>query len=146
MEISQALGDPDVLGTPFPGNFDVAAITAPEVAPTQWFALPEGQGPFPSNGIGNATVNLAAAVNTNVFDSAVTSSTGNAWLQLAIDNTAPYTPLTLAPGQTGTITVTVTPNASKGTVEHGFIELETLSNFTWSGDEIVSIPYTYEVG
>ncbi|MBJ7597057.1 S8 family serine peptidase [Candidatus Nephthysia bennettiae] len=146
MEISPPFGGPDLLGTPFPGNFDVAVATAPELAPTQWFAVPEGQGPFPPNGIGNATVNLAGAVNTNAFDPAVTSSTGDAWLQLAIDNTAPYTPLTLNPGQTGTITVTVTPHAPKGTVVHGFIEVETFNGFTASGDEVVSIPYAYKVG
>jgi hypothetical protein len=28
----------------------------------------------------------------------------------------------------------------------GFVEVETISNFTPSGDEIVSIPYTYKVG
>jgi hypothetical protein len=146
MEISQPFGDPDVLGTPLPGNFDVAIATAPELAPSQWFALPEGQGPFPPNGIGKATVNLAGAVNTNAFDRAVTSSSGDVWLQLAIDNTAPFTPLTLNSGETGTIRVTVTPNAPKGTVVHGFVEVETISNFTPSGDEIVSIPYTYRVG
>jgi hypothetical protein len=149
MEISQAFGDPDVLGTPFPGNFDVAVATAPELPPSQWFAIPEGQGPFPPNGIGNATVNLAAAVNTNAFDSAVTSSTGDVWVQLDIDNTAPFSPLTLNPGQTGSITVTVTPNASKGSVVHGFVEVETLGRSPFgvpTGDEIVSIPYTYTVG
>jgi Subtilase family len=146
MEVSQSFGDPDVLGTPLGGNFNLAMASAPELAPARWFAIPEGQGPFPAGGIGAATVTLSGAVNTNAFDSAVASSTGNAWFQAAIDNTAPYRPLRLAPGQTGTITVTITPDAPTGTVVDGFVEVETINNFTSSGDEIVSLPYRYTVG
>ncbi|PZR93905.1 MAG: hypothetical protein DLM67_13160 [Candidatus Nephthysia bennettiae] len=146
MEVSQSFGDPDVLGTPLGGNFNLAMASAPELAPAHWFAIPEGQGPFPAGGIGTATVTLSGAVNTNAFDSAVTSSTGNAWFQAAIDNTAAYAPLRLAPGQTGTITVTITPDAPKGTVVDGFVGVETVNNFTGSGDEIVSLPYRYTVG
>jgi hypothetical protein len=146
MELGQAFGNPDVLGTPLGGNFNFAMVSASELAPTRWFAIPEGQGPFPAGGVGAATVNLSGAVNTNAFDSAVTSSTGNAWFKAAIDNSAPYSPLRLDPGQTGTITVTITPDAPRGTVVDGFVEVETISNFTSSGDEIVALPYKYTVG
>lgn len=146
MDTSPSLSGPDYLGFPLPGNSNLAIAASPELAPNQWFAIPEARGPIPPNGIGSATVNVSAAVVTNPFDSAVTSSTGDRWLQLAISNSAPYSPLTLNPGQSGTITVTVTPNAPKGTVVRGFVEVETFNEFTFSGDEIVSIPYTYRVG
>ena len=88
---------------------------------------------------------LAAVANTNPFDSAVTSTSGDIWA-ISVDPSASYTPLTLAPGQTGTITLTITPNAPKGTVIHGFIGVDTLNLATISGDELVNIPYTYTVG
>jgi subtilisin family serine protease len=142
MDAQEQFGDPDVGGVSF-GNNSVAADAAPEVAPTFWVALPEATGPFTAGTTG--TVNLAAVANTNPFDSAVTSTSGDAWAQ-TVNASAPYTPLTLNPGQTGTITLTITPNAPKGTVVHGFIGVDTLNLFSASGDELVNIPYSYTVG
>jgi len=90
-------------------------------------------------------VNLAAVANTNPFDSAVSASSGDAWAQ-SVDPTAPYTPLSLGPGESGTITLTFTPNAPKGTVVSGFIGVDTLNLVTASGDELINIPYSYKVG
>jgi hypothetical protein len=64
----------------------------------------------------------------------------------AAGGTSTYTPLTLTPGQTGTITLTFTPNAPKGTVVRGFVGVDTFNSFTVVGDELVNIPYTYTVG
>jgi hypothetical protein len=109
-------------------------------------ATPDGTGPFGSGGVGkNASVDLAAVANTNPFDSAVTSTTGDVWAQ-SVNPAAPYSPLTLGPGQTGTITLTFAPNAASGTVVHGFIGVDTLNLATASGDELVNIPYSYKVG
>jgi len=88
---------------------------------------------------------LAAVANTNPFDPAVTSTSGDVWAQ-SVNASAPYSPLTLGPGQKGTITLTITPNAPKGTVVHGFMGVDTLNLATASGDELVNIPYTYKVG
>jgi len=38
------------------------------------------------------------------------------------------------------------PKAPKGTVVHGFIDVDTFDLSTASGDELVQIPYTYKVG
>jgi len=142
MDVSWAFGDPDVPGLSF-GDNSVAAEAAPEVAPGLFFALPEATGPFtaPTKG----TVNLGAVASTNPFDSAVASTSGDAWAQ-SVNATARYTPLTLGPGQTGTIKLTFTPKAPKGTVVRGFIGVDTLNLATVSGDELVNIPYTYRVG
>jgi hypothetical protein len=141
MDAQEQFGDPDVGGVSF-GNNSVAADAAPETAPTFWVALPEATGPFTTGTSG--TVNLAAVANTNPFDSAVTSTSGDVWAQ-SVNPNAPYSPLTLAPGQTGTITLTITPNAAKGTVVHGFIGVDTLNLATASGDELVNIPYSYKI-
>jgi len=63
-----------------------------------------------------------------------------------VNATAPYTPLVLAPGASGTITVVITPSASSGTVVTGSLQLDTFTPFTNSGDQVISIPYKYRVG
>jgi subtilisin family serine protease len=142
MDTEQQFGDPDVLGVSF-GDNSVSAEAAPEVAPGFEVALPDATGPFTAGTTG--TVNLAAVANTNPFDSAVTSSTGDVWAQ-SVNASAPYSPLTLGPGQTGTITLTITPNAAGGTVVRGFIGVDTLDLATGSGDELINIPYSYTAG
>jgi subtilisin family serine protease len=142
LEVSWAFGDPDFLGISA-GHAAAAAIAAPEVAPGVFFGVPEATGPFTAPTTG--TVNLAAVANTNPFDSAVSASSGDVWAE-SVNASATYTPLTLAPGQSGTITLTFTPNAPKGTVVHGFIGVDTFNPFTATGDELTNIPYTYTVG
>jgi subtilisin family serine protease len=142
MDVSWAFGDPDFLGVSF-GNNSAAAFAAPEIAPGFFFALPEATGPLTTGTTG--TVNLAAVANTNPFDPAVTPSSGDVWAS-SVNASAPYTPLSLGPGQTGTITLTFTPSARKGTVVRGFIGVDTLNLATGAGDELVNIPYTYRVG
>jgi hypothetical protein len=145
MDVLASSGQPDILASALPDNQVIAVFGAPELAPSRWFALPEAKGPFTSRLVG-ARADVAALVETNVFDSTVSSSTGNAWEQLAINNFAPYTPLTLPPGQSGSITVRITPNAPRGTVVHGLLGIDTMNPFTTSGDEIVVLPYAYTVG
>lgn len=142
MDVSWAFGDPDVLGRSF-GDSSVATLRAPEVAPGIFFGLPEATGPFTS--ATSATVNLAASANTYQFDSAVSANTGDVWAQTVNPN-APYSPITLAPGQSGTITLTITPNARRGAVVRGFVGVDTLNLATASGDELTEIPYAYRVG
>jgi hypothetical protein len=125
------------------GDNAVATLTTTEVAPGQEWVGVDPEGPFPAPVSGTANVSMVAM--TNAFDSAITSSTGDAWA-LSFNANATYTPLTLAPGQTGTITITITPNAPKGTVVSGFIAVDTFNKATSSGDEIINIPYTYTVG
>jgi subtilisin family serine protease len=145
LEVQWAFGDPDVAGFSV-GNDAAAAIVAPEIAPGQFFGLPEATGPFPPTGVApGSTVNLAAVANTNRFDSAVSATSGDIWAR-SVNASASYSPLTLTPGQTGAITLTITPNAPKGTVVHGFIGVDTFNPDTATGDELINIPYTYTVG
>jgi hypothetical protein len=142
MDSSWAFGDPDSLGVSF-GNNSVAAFAAPEVAPGFFFGIPEATGPF--NSPTTATVNLAAVASTNPFDSAVSASSGDIWA-FSVDPSATYTPLHLAPGQSGTINLTFTPNAPRGTVVRGFLGVDTFNLATDAGDEMINIPYSYKVG
>ena len=91
-------------------------------------------------------VNLTAIAHTELFDPGFAAATGDIW-QGAVDATAPaFTPITIQPGQTGTITVTLTPSAAKGTVVHGTLYVDDLQPVSGSGDELKAIPYTYTVG
>ncbi|MGH7882820.1 MAG: hypothetical protein ACREN8_07920, partial [Candidatus Dormibacteraceae bacterium] len=70
---------------------------------------------------------------------------GDAWAQ-AVNASAPSTSLSLDPGASGTITLTITPIATSGEVVRGFIGVDTYNVYTGSGDEVGLIPYTYKVG
>jgi hypothetical protein len=141
-DINSDNNDPEELGVPS-GDNSVAVANAPELSPGQEWAAPEPTCPCAAAVTG--TTNMVAVAVTNAFDGAITSSTGDAWV-LAVNASAPYKPLTLAPGQSGTITLTITPNAAKGTVVSGFIAVDTFNSATTSGDELINIPYSYTVG
>jgi hypothetical protein len=81
---------------------------------------------------------------TRTFDPAVSSSTGDVWS--ALENvTTTFSPLVLQPGQSGDITVTITPTASRGTLVRGFLAVETWNPITISSDQLVKLPYRYRV-
>ena len=145
METSYFSGDPDVGGVSF-GNAAVSTLRAPELAPGFYFGLPEPTGPFGATGVASgASVNLAAVAHTNPFDSAVSADSGDLWAQ-SVDPTAAYSPLTLGPGDSGLITLTITPNAPKGTVVRGFLDVDTFNLVSDGGDTLTTIPYVYRVG
>jgi hypothetical protein len=142
--IQPNFGNPKIVGVTAANNFSIALDSHPQVTPGFWFSLPEEVGPFDPSAPA-ATANVSAVVDTQSFDSAVVPSSGDIWQQ-AVNATAPYTPVTLAPGATGTISVVITPNAPVGTVVRGTLEISTFNPFTASGDQVVSVPYTYRVG
>jgi hypothetical protein len=120
---------------------EAAVLQASELPVGFFFGLPEATGPFTS--ATNGTVNLGAVANTYAFDPAVSASSGDVWA-VSVNPNASYTPLSLDPGETGTITVTFTPSATKGIVR-GFLGVDTFDPDTASGDEVTTIPYTYKV-
>jgi hypothetical protein len=144
IDVAPTFGSPDLEGVSF-ADASVAVVSAPEVAPGLWFAAPTPVGPFPASGAPPEAAAVAAAVETNLFDTSVTPDTGDLWLS-SIVASAPYRPLVLEPGQSGTMTVTITPAAPRGTVVSGFLEIDTFAPSTASGDEVATIPYTYRVG
>jgi hypothetical protein len=118
-----------------------------------WFAAPTECGPYaatatpPSAPSGSATVSMTA--RTKGFDQTVASTTGDLWLA-SVNPAASFSPLVLNPGQTSTISVTITPSGASGAVVTGTLYLDDFVSFVppygqGTGDELAAFPYTYTI-
>ena len=135
-------GDPDLLGTS-QGNNAAAVYRAGEVANGPWFEAPAMRGPFDTAQSGTATTGLLA--HLLAFDHNANSSTGDLWRQTVDPNAPAYTPLTLAPGQSGQITVTFTPQGTRGTRVRGTLYVDDFGFRTATGNEQMAFPYSYKI-
>ena len=137
-------GDPDVEAGPA-GTSPTLTLTDPIIAAQTWLVLPAQIGPF-NDTAPTATTSFTATAHTQPFDLSVSSSTGDPQLASVQNPAPPATPLRLAAGASGTITVTVTPAGAEGHVVRGTLYVDTLDPVTGSSDEIAAVPYTYTVG
>ncbi|MFC0434138.1 S8 family serine peptidase [Kutzneria buriramensis] len=136
-------GVPEVYGQPR-GTSATGSTAASEITQGQWLAVATVVGPTNATVTGSAT--LAAQVHAQAFDTSATSDTGDLW-RLGVDAGAPnFTPTTLAPGQTATITVTITPTGAKGTTVSGVLYVDNFNGVLLSGDELAGVPYSYTIG
>ncbi|MBA8924892.1 hypothetical protein BC739_002091 [Kutzneria viridogrisea] len=142
-DISAYSGVPELHGVPR-GLSASATSTAAEVTQGQWAGLPTAIGPTDGPVSGSAT--LAAVVHAQGFDTAATSTTGDLWRSSTSANPPAFSPLSLAPGQTGEITVTLTPSGAPGSKVSGVLYVDSYSSVLGSGDELTAIPYSYTVG
>jgi hypothetical protein len=152
------IGDPTVASSGFGASLCGTGATSGYAAPAgesvtagEWYATPTECGPY--TGPAPATTDsIAMTAVTKGFDTAVTSSTNDAWLG-AVGLGSSFTPLVLAPGQSQLATVTFKPNGTAGTVVSGKLYIDDLqsavpppSSAQQSGDEVAAIPYTYTIG
>jgi hypothetical protein len=143
-DLAANTGEPEHLGAPGPGNVAVASDSAPAISQGLWLLEADPIGPFPAATKG--IVNFAAVAHTQSFDPAVTSSTGDFWLGSVRAQPPAFHPVTVDAGDTGTITVTFTPNQPKGTVVTGWLYVDATAMSNDAGDELTYIPYSYTVG
>jgi hypothetical protein len=138
-------GDPDLIGQSDPNNPDnaTAFYAAREVANGPWGLAPSMVGPFDSAQTG--TVNTGMLAHTEAFDRNTESSTGDIWLDTVDPSQPAYTPLTLGPGQSGTITVTFTPQGSRGSRVHGTLYVDDFGFRLDTGNEQMAFPYSYRI-
>jgi hypothetical protein len=135
-------GDPDLLGSSL-GDDAAASYTADEVANGPWAETPAMRGPFDTAQPGIVTTGLLA--HFQAFDRHADSSTGDIWRQ-TVDPSAPdYTPLTLAPGQSGQINVTFTPRGKRGSTVRGTLYIDDFGLRLLSGNEQMAFPYSYRI-
>jgi len=95
---------------------------------------------------------LAASIRSTVAASRSGATSGSVSGSLSASAsgspaaTAVPAPVLLAPGKSTTIMVTITPGAAKGSIVSGHLYVDTISQYTLSGDELVDLPYSYKVG
>jgi hypothetical protein len=135
-------GDPDLLGTS-QGNNAAAVYTADEVANGPWFEAPAMLGPFDAAQSGTVTTGLLA--HLQAFDRNADSSTGDIWRDTVDANPPDYTPVTLAPGQSGQITVTFTPQGARGSKVKGTLYVDDFGLRLFTGNEQAAFPYSYKI-
>lgn len=154
------IGDPD-LGALTAGDAAIGTWSGSPITPGLWFADPSEIGPYGPNPPPTVTASLAATARTQVFDRAVTTPTGDLWLQ-SVDAGAPVHVLTVAPGQSVEIPVTFTPSAPAGQTVSGTLYVDELGEvpssaanalnyqpsqaYFQAGTQVAALPYEYRVG
>ena len=149
-------GDPDLASTV--GTTASLSYADNPIATGEWDVLPVQYGTFGTTGPPSEAASTSASVVTSPFDSAVSTTTGD----LEADSADPasslstFTPITVAPGQTGTIPITITPTGPSGTSVTGTLYLDDTAYFEFGSiqdaivnypqaDEVAAIPYAYTV-
>jgi hypothetical protein len=154
-DFGPAAGDPDLPSmtsgpAPLCADTASAAYTPPggSVTAGVWSAFPSECGPYPGPAPAG-TVSSAMTAQTKAFDQAVTSDTGDLWLS-ALNPAATFSPVVLNPGQSATVTVTITPSGTSGTAVTGTLYVDDfLSNVPpygqQTGNELAALPYSYTI-
>ncbi len=138
-------GNPDLFGKKASANTVVASLTEPEIPYGTWYEIPALIGPYGSSGAPTEPVSTAAAVLMKPFDAAVAADSGDLWSDVVL-GTSTFNPLVLASGESGIITLTITPDVSQvGKTITGFVYVDTFNAVVGTGDEVVRIPYSYTV-
>ncbi|WP_424639416.1 S8 family serine peptidase [Embleya sp. AB8] len=160
LEISGVTGSPDLFGDLKKAQDGSTISVAKDagrpgqpIAPGVWSTSVQQIGPFPAAGAPAGSSTLTATAHTQAFDPALTSSTGDPFAA-AVNASAPATtPVTVQPGATGSLQVTVTPTGAKGSVVRGVLYLVTgpggvataNSSAGSTGSVLAQIPYSYTV-
>jgi hypothetical protein len=156
LEIQNSFFAPDLLGS-ISGATSVATDSSPQVGRGLW--LTDVQESLPPGGTAvDGTTTVIAAAQTQLFDTDMTSSTGDPWLLSTEEaptgtNANGGTGVVIPPGQTRTISMTITPSAPKGTTVSGVLNVVTLNvNGPYLGvipffasSLLAAIPYKYTV-
>jgi len=139
-------GSPDIFASQTAPDTVTATLTSREIPYGLWVMSPALIGPYASTGAPGPYPFTASAVAVmQPFDTAMSADSGDAWTILTF-GTGSFSPLVLAPGQSGTINVTITPDPAKiGEVVSGFVYIDTYHPLVSTGDEVVSLPYSYRV-
>ncbi|HUD68736.1 MAG TPA: S8 family serine peptidase [Acidimicrobiales bacterium] len=164
-DVSTYPGDPDI--SPQTGGTDVATTltsstasityTPPtQVTPALWFDADSEIGPYGTGPAPAGTETTDASVTALAFDTAVSSSTGDA-VQHFTTGGGGFSPILVNPGTSAVIAITITPTASLGTTVSGTLFVDdftegqydpggTLAFATVFTSDIAAIPYEYTVG
>ena len=143
------------------GTTAIGAVHGTPLASGLWAAAPSELGPTPVGGGAPGTTTFDVVALTKGFDPAVSSPATDLW-QGSVAAVGAFTLVTVQPGQTATIPVTITPSGRKGSVVSGTLYVDQLVvgstnvvndiNFADpaptepNANELVGIPYEYKIG
>lgn len=149
-------GDPDLASTI--GTTASLSFADNPLATGEWDVLPVEYGTFGPTGPPSEAATASASVVTSPFDTAVSSPTGDLEADSANPATslASFTPITVGPGQTATIPITITPSGASGTKVTGTLYLDDTAYFEFGSiqdalvnypqaDEVAALPYQYTI-
>ncbi|HEX4224513.1 MAG TPA: hypothetical protein VHZ97_19240, partial [Pseudonocardiaceae bacterium] len=153
-------GDPD-LPPLLSGKTAIGATTGNPLPSGGWAADPSEVGAAGPNGWPSGTANFTFYALTKGFDPAVSSTATDLWATSVTPATS-FDIVTVNPGQTVNIPVTITPTGKPGTVVSGTayvdqflatttaetnaINFTDTANFQPNADELVALPYSYRIG
>jgi hypothetical protein len=161
-------GEPDVYAAAV-GNGATAKVHAAQVSPGVWEADAGQVGPF-SGPATPGSVSISASARCKLFDTTVNTPAGDFW-ELGVTSQSAITkafrlpagfparhglvadkassksavPLVLAPGHSGRIMVTITPQGVHGKVVRGNLYVDSVDSFLFGGNELAALPYTYTI-
>jgi hypothetical protein len=138
-------GSPDLYAFSTGPDTVTASLSTHEVPWTYWIIVPSEIGPYGPGGAPFEPVQTAVYAAMRPFDPSMTADSGDVYPDLTF-GTNTYNPLVLAPGASGIINLTITPDPSQiGQTVKGFVYIDTFSPVTYSGDEVIRIPYEYTI-
>jgi hypothetical protein len=164
-------GNPDGYTGATPGSTATSVtMTGNPLTPGLWSTDIGQTGPF-SGPAPAGTVTTAVTATGQLFDPAVSSSTGD-FESIGVAGQSSAVPTTLArivqrlkasggasgglagfrtgpngsPVQQTTVMVTITPTGPAGTQVHGHLYIGAVDGYTFNGDEMIDLPYAYTVG
>ncbi|MDQ2796120.1 MAG: S8 family serine peptidase, partial [Actinomycetota bacterium] len=116
-----------------------------------WYTDVNEIGPVGPQGAPTADSRVDLSARTPAFADDVTSSTGDFWRASVDPNADIGTPVTIAPGASAIITVTITPTGKPGTKVTGVLNIITPPSFAYAtfnttGDVLTQLPFSYRVG
>jgi hypothetical protein len=124
------------------------------VTPGEWSIAPLLAGPFGPNAGPSESVTTEMTAVAAPFDSSVSSTTGDLWLT-SLDpgyfGSAAFAPVTVNPGQSATIPVTITPSGAPGSTDSGTLYLDDMNAVLFAeilapnGNQVAAFPYSYSV-
>jgi hypothetical protein len=148
-------GDPDLVSQPTSNpDVETGAFTpaAGNVTAGGWLAPPDEIAPdgYGKTSAPSGVVNMTMSAQARQFDPAVTSATGDFW-QRSVSPSAPFGIFIVNPGQTRTITVTITPAGAPGNTVSGDLFVDDFAAFLppfgqQAGSELAALPYEYKIG
>jgi hypothetical protein len=140
-------GDPDLFSSVIGDNAS-GTFNSPSVTNGLWVVSPFQQGPDGKKALPPVETTTSLSATTRTFDPQVTSPTGDLWEQ-SLNPALTITPVTVDPGQSATIPVTITPSGSAGSTVSGTIYLDDVSiasgDVTWALESLAPAPESSDV-